>query len=272
MIKCPSHQQLNNRELENVNSRNLKKRHSLSNINVSLREWGIVDNALKEEELIRTVESLDCPKLYHLLKSQKTRLEQRVILKLTSSLVHYNFSARVMTRTLEHTRLSANLAFRILIQDIPTTKYSSLSNYIADNIWYDQDDNNITTIWPIKFLSILIDHGHMLKVESFLKALHVNCVNNTYLNPINPLTKSAIFQVIPREYKDIKKITLNFFKEDENFGRKIFPGIDVIVREQLCCCQSHMNLSFSVVKIINDQLSLSQLCRKAIRQNMRKMT
>ena len=31
-----------------------------------------------------------------------------------------------------------------------------------------------------------------------------------------------------------------------------------------------VNLSFSVVKIINDPLSLSQLCRKVIRQNMRK--
>jgi hypothetical protein len=81
----------------------------------------------------------------------------------------------------------------------------------------------------------------MLKDESFLKALYVNCVNNTYLNPINPSTGSAILQVTPKDYKDIKKITLNTFQEDENFGRKIFPGLDVIVREQLCCCQSHVN-------------------------------
>jgi hypothetical protein len=137
-------------------------------------------------------------------------------------------------------------------------------------MWYDHDDNNITTIWPIKFLSILIDQGHLLKGESFLKMLLVNCVSNTYLNPIDPSMGSAIFQVTPREYKDIKKITLNIFQEDEDFGRKIVPGLDVVVREQLCCCQSHVNLSFSVVKIINDPLSLSQLCRKAIRQNMRR--
>ena len=81
---------------------------------------------------------------------------------------------------------------------------------------------------------------------------------------------STIFQVTTRDYKDIKKITLNIFKEDENFGRTILNGLDVIVREQLCCCQSHVNWSFSIVKIINDQLSLSQLCRKVIRQNMRR--
>jgi hypothetical protein len=177
-----------------------------------------------------------------------------------------------MTKTLEHTRLSANLAFRILIQQIPKTKYSSLSDYIANNIWYDQDDNNITTIWPIKFLSILIDQGHLLKGESFLKALYANCVNNTYLNPINPSRGYAIFQVTPREYKDIKKITLNFFQEDENFGRKTFPGLDIIVREQLCCCQSHINLSFSVVKIINDQLSYLSCAGKSFDKICEKMT
>jgi hypothetical protein len=269
-MRYPNHQQLNKRRREKVTSWNLNKRHSVDNINDSLKEWGVIENSLREGELIRAVENLDCPKLYCLLKPQKTMLEQRMILRLTASLVHYNFSARAMTRTLEHTRLSANLAFRILIQHIPTTKYSSLSNYFTDNIWYDQDDDNITTIWPIEFLSILINRGNLLKGESFLKALYINCVNNTYLNPINPLTGSAIFQVTPRKYKDIKKITLNFFQEDENFGRKIFPGLDVIVREQLCCCQSHVNLSFSVVKIINDQLSLSQLCRKVIRQNIRR--
>jgi hypothetical protein len=157
MIRYPSHQQLNNRRLENVTSWNLKKRHSVDNINDSLREWGLVDNSLKEEELIRTVENLDCPKLYYLLKSRRTFLEPRMILRLMASLVHYNFSAGAMTRTLEHTRLSANLAFRILIQSVPKTKYSLLSDYIADTIWYDQDDNNITKVWPIKFLSILID-------------------------------------------------------------------------------------------------------------------
>ena len=270
MIKYPSHQQLNNRRRENTISWNLKIRHSVDNINAPLREWGHIDNLMKEEELIKAVENLDCPKLCYLLKSQKTMLEPRIILRLTASLVLYNFSARALTRTLEHTRRSANLAFRILVQHIPATKYSSLAKYIADNIWYDQDDNNITTIWPIKFLSILIDQGHMLKGESFLKILYVNCVNNTYLNPINPSMGSAIFQVTPRDYKNIKKITLNLFQEDVNFGRKIVPGLDVIVREQLCCCQSHVNLSFSVVKIINDPLSLSQLCRKVIRQNMRR--
>jgi hypothetical protein len=194
-MRYPSHQQLNNRTRQKVTSWNLNKRHSVDNINDSLKEWGVIENSLREGELIRAVVNLDCPKLYYLLKSQKTMLEQRMILRLTASLVHYNFSARAMTRTLENTRLSANLAFRILIQNIPTTKYSSLSNYIADNIWCDQDNDNITTIWPIKFLSILIDQGHMLKGESFLKTLYVNCVNNTYLNPINPSTGSAIFQV-----------------------------------------------------------------------------
>ena len=79
MIRYPSHQQLNNRRRRNVILWNLKRRHSVDNINAPLREWGLVDNLMKEEELIRTVENLDCPKLYYLLKSQKTMLELRVI-------------------------------------------------------------------------------------------------------------------------------------------------------------------------------------------------
>ena len=71
MIRYPSHQQLNNRRLENVISWNLKKRHSVENINDPLREWGHVDNLMKEEELIRTVENLDCPKLYYLQNLKK---------------------------------------------------------------------------------------------------------------------------------------------------------------------------------------------------------
>ena len=145
------------------------------------------------------------PTLHFLLKSSRKALEDIIILRLMASLVHYSFSARTMTRTLEYTRLSANLASQILIQRIPMTKYALLSEYIVNGIWYDQDDNSITTIWPIKFLSILIDRGHMLKGESFLKALCINCVNNTYLNPINPSTGSATFQVTPRDTKAVKK-------------------------------------------------------------------
>jgi hypothetical protein len=79
MIKYPSHQQLNNHELENVTSWNLNKRHSVDNINDSLKEWGVIVNSLKEMELVRAVENLDCPKLYSHLKSQKTMLEPRMI-------------------------------------------------------------------------------------------------------------------------------------------------------------------------------------------------
>jgi CRP-like cAMP-binding protein len=133
MIRYPSQQQLSNCGLENVTSWKLKKSHSVDNINDSLKEWG----------LIRIVENLDCSTLHYLLKSRRIILEQRMILRLMATLVHYNFSARTMTRTLEHTRLSANLAFQILIQRVPTTKYSLLSDYIAYKIWYDQENLSI---------------------------------------------------------------------------------------------------------------------------------
>ena len=108
----------------------------MDNINDFLNEWA----------LIKAVENLDCPVLHFLLKSPKKVLEDRIIQRLIATLVHYNFSARTMKRTLEYTRLSANLAFQILIQRIPMTKYALLSEYIANKNWYDQDNNKVTTI------------------------------------------------------------------------------------------------------------------------------
>jgi hypothetical protein len=77
-------------------------------------------------------------------------------------------------------------------------------------------------------------------------------------------------EVTARDYNDIKKIALNLFEEDENFGSKVFPDFDIIVREQKCCKASHIQLIFKVVKVINDQLSLAEQCRKVIRKNMQK--
>ena len=181
MIRFPSLPQLISCKLENITSWKLKKSQSINNINYSS----------KERVFLETVENLDCPTLHFLSKSPRKVLEDRIIRRLIATLVHYNFSALTMTRTIEYTRLSANLAFQILVQGIPMTKYALLSEYIANNIWYDQDDNNVTTIWPFKFLSILIDRGHMLKGENFLRALYVHCVHNTYLNPIKPSTRAV---------------------------------------------------------------------------------
>ena len=70
MIRYPSQQQLSNCRLESVTSWKLKKRHSADNINDSLKEWGLIDDSLKEFELIRTVENLDCPTLHYLFKTR----------------------------------------------------------------------------------------------------------------------------------------------------------------------------------------------------------
>jgi hypothetical protein len=77
-------------------------------------------------------------------------------------------------------------------------------------------------------------------------------------------------EVTARDYNDIKKITLNFFEEDENFGSKVFPGLYNIVREQKYCNASYVQLIFRVVKVINNPLSLAERCRKVIHENMQK--
>jgi hypothetical protein len=137
------------------------------------------------------------------------------------------------------------MAFRIPLQKIPMSKYPLIAEFIAENLWQSQDEKCVTTICPLRFLTLLIIHGYNLQNgENFLKKLYNNCWN---FNGTNPETKSSTFEVTARDYNDIKKITLNFFEEDENFGSKVFPGFDIIVREQKCCNASHIQLIFTIV-------------------------
>ena len=107
-----------------------------------------------------------------------------------------------------------------------------------ENLWQTQDVNGVTTIGPLRFLTLLIDWEYnLLNRRNFLKMLYKNCWN---FDSINPERKFNTLEVSTGDYNDIKKITLNFFEDDENFGSKIFPGFDIIVREQKCCNVSNI--------------------------------
>jgi hypothetical protein len=135
-----------------------------------------------------------------------------------------------MLITIERTRLAATMTFRTLLQKIPMSKYPLMAKFITENLCQTQHENGITTIWPLRFLTLLIDRGYnLLNGGNFLKGLYKNCWN---FEGINPEIKSNTLEVTARDYNDIKNIALNFYEEDENFGSKAFPGFDIIVREQ----------------------------------------
>ena len=235
-----------------------KKCHSLNNVNKLLSEY----------ILVKAAEELDFVTLHFLLKSPRNPLDDRVILRIVASLVYCNFIPRMSPKTIEKTRLTAIMTFRTLLNKIPMSKYPLIAEFIAENLWQTQDERGIATIWPLKFLTLLIDRGYnLLNGGKFLTSLYKNCWN---FDGVNPEIKSNTLEVTARDYNDIKKIALNLFEEDENFGSKVFPNFDIIVREQKCCNASHMQLIFKVVKVINNRLSLAEQCRKVIRENMDK--
>jgi hypothetical protein len=132
MKKFPSSPQLNKPELTSETLRYMSQQcfllhtkcHSMNNINKSLSEY----------VLVKVVVELNFVMLHFLLKSPRSPLEDRVILRVIASLVYYTFITRVLLTTVERTRLAATRTFRTLLHKILMFKYPLIAEFIAKNL------------------------------------------------------------------------------------------------------------------------------------------
>ena len=75
-------------------------------------------------------------------------------------------------------------------------------------------------------------------------------------------------------YEDIKNITLNLFKNDIHFGKKIYSQSDIIVYEKRHCGKrlcADVQLNFDITKTLVERDSpLQEWCKMIVRNNIQK--
>jgi hypothetical protein len=118
-----------------------------------------------------------------------------------------------------------------------------------------------TTFWPLKFPSILVDQGHNLLEQNNIFEIFLNnnqaffgkfsrqCQLLQSNHQITGTINKKNFMMDAHIYEDIKNITLNFFRNDIHFGRKIYSESDIIVYEKRrggkCLC-ADLQLNFDI--------------------------
>jgi hypothetical protein len=74
--------------------------------------------------------------------------------------------------------------------------------------------------------------------------------------------------------EELRKIILGLYKNDENFGSKILPGVELVAFEERIKSSNsllyHMQITIKIKRINLSNPTLEQICRKNIRQYMRK--
>ena len=220
------------------------KTHSLPNIsriNHGLNEL-IFNYALNE-----AVSNLNHTSLDSLLKIPLT-IKNDLIIDIMIKLMFCTFSPRVIRESFQYKRKFASLTFEVLIKRSPRNAYPLIETLIGENLWHTYDEQGFKIIWPLTFLSILLDQGYnLVKTNNLLLALSKNYINQNQIELSSGLVTYYLYE---QDYQELRKIILGFYKNDENFGSKILPGVDLVAFEERIKSSSflfyHMQISIKV--------------------------
>jgi hypothetical protein len=158
----------------------------------------------------------------------------------------------------------------VLIKRSSKNTYPLIETLIGENLRHTYDEQGFTIIWPLTFLSILKDQGYnLVKTNNLLLTLSENYINK---NRVESSSRLATYYLYEQDYQELRKVILNLYKNDENIGSKILPGVDLVALEERIKSSNslyyHIQISFIVTGINLSNLTLKPLCRKNIRNQI----
>ena len=157
---------------------------------------------------------------------------------------------------------------------MPPVAYPLIASLIRENFWHIEQESGFKILWPLKFLDLLLNVNYkIVEDENILLGIYEHYLRySTNFDPI--IVKNSTHYIYDEQYMELINVTTKFYMNDENFGSKILPDKDIIVYEKFLDTASPLcfrkELTYKIIHTTSDELSLKDLCRKKIRQILRK--
>ncbi|XP_065562750.1 uncharacterized protein LOC136028777 [Artemia franciscana] len=249
----------------------------ISNKTLSLPNLSVIDYELQEiifeSAITNAIRNLEYNTLYSLLKVPVIFNEELLIHGIII-LLYGSFSLDILSKDYDYRHKNAAYTFAALLQAMPPVAYPLIASLIRENFWHIEQESGFKILWPLKFLDLLLNVNYkIVEDENILLGIYEHYLRySTNFDPI--IVKNSTHYIYDEQYMELINVTTKFYMNDENFGSKILPDKDIIVYEKFLDTASPLcfrkELIYKIIHTTSDELSLKDLCRKKIRQTLRK--